>query len=448
MRLFHRGEQFTRLDHLPGGYGLPLFGRTLEWIKDPYAHDIKYQAMYGDIHKNYLLFRPLVSLYGPDALEVMLFDKDNLFSTQEGYYTVPEFFPRGLLFRDFENHLQHRRIMQAAFVPKALQSYISTLNRRVDDYLNGYEKTTETLFYKDIKVYLMSAACDVFLGIKADEESEYVTNEFIELIKGPIAVIRVNVPGTQYARSIKARENIKRYLAQQIDEIRKSNGEDMFTIVCHAEDEDGTKFDDSEVIDHMAFLLLAAHDTMSGQLSAMVYFLAKDLEWQETLREECESLGKEQGEDLNFEDLPKLIKLEWAIKETLRLLPPVRNIPRYCVRECEILGYNIPANTVVSTNVEYVHKLESLYPDPQKFDPMRFSPQRAEYKKHRCAYAPFGGGPHRCIGMNYAMMQIKTMMYQMLTRYQFSVDPNYPSPLIYTPLLSAKDGLPIQIKKR
>lgn len=441
-----RNTRFKQIEHLPGDYGKPFIGNTFEWLKDPYAYDIRRQAKYGNVTRTSLFFQPGVTLYGPDALELLLFDKDNMFSTLIGYFTVPEFFPRGLLFRDFDDHVYHRRIMQAAFVPAALQSYVPTLNQRVREYLDGYEDKNQTLYYPDIKEYLMAAACKVFLGIQAEEKAAYFTQEFIELIKGPIAVLRINLPGTQYARSLKARKNVCEFIASHVTEKRNDPGGDMFALLCHAKDEDGNQFTDEEIVDHMSFLMLAAHDTLSGQLSTMIYYLAKDISLQEQLRQECLSLGKAFDEDLLWDDLPKLELVEWTLKETLRILPPVRNIPRFTIKSFEFEGYKIPAQMGVGTNVEFVHRMESLYPDPLKFDPWRFSPERAEYKRHRCAYQPFGGGPHRCIGMNYAIMQIKIMMYQLLQRYEFSVDEGYDMPMVYAPLLVAPDGLPIQIR--
>jgi len=149
---------------------------------------------------------------------------------------------------------------------------------------------------------------------------------------------------------------------------------------------------DGEIVDHMNFLLLAAHDTITSSVTSLVWFLAKHPEWQEKLREECLAVAPA-GSDLQYDELAGFELLEMAFKEALRLVSPVPAIPRRAMREFEFMGYNIPAGTPVSISPAYVHMMEEYWPEPEKYDPMRFTPDQVK-ARHKYAWVPFGGGAH------------------------------------------------------
>ena len=92
----------------------------------------------------------------------------------------------------------------------------------------------------------------------------------------------------------------------------------------------------------------------------------------------------------------------------------MQGLARRAVKDTEILGRYVPAGTRVAVALLVSQRLEPWWPDPDTFDPERFSPERREDKVHRYAWVPFGGGPHKCIGMSFASMQVKSIMHQVL----------------------------------
>jgi cytochrome P450 len=91
--------------------------------------------------------------------------------------------------------------------------------------------------------------------------------------------------------------------------------------------------------------------------------------------------------------------------------------------------------------------MSQWWKDPDTFDPERFSPERREDKVHKYAWSPFGGGAHKCIGMYFAGMQVKTILHQVLQRYRWRVPARYEWPLDTTSLPSPKDGLPVRLDR-
>jgi cytochrome P450 len=194
----------------------------------------------------------------------------------------------------------------------------------------------------------------------------------------------------------------------------------------------------------MNFLMMAAHDTITSSATSLVWLLAENPEWQDRLRDEIISVTGGSG-DLQYDELGKLELVEMAFKEALRLVPPVPSTPRRALREFEFGGYRIPAGTPVGINTQYVHHMEEYWPDPEKFDPMRFTPDLVK-ARHKYAWVPFGGGAHMCLGLHFAYMQVKILMAQLLTRYSIEVEEGYAPDWQAWPIPKPKDGLKVTFR--
>ncbi len=193
----------------------------------------------------------------------------------------------------------------------------------------------------------------------------------------------------------------------------------------------------------MIFVLMAAHDTSTISMTQMCYRMAKSPEWQRRAREQSLSMDSE----LSYDDLGKLTELDLIFKESLRMCTPVPAHPRAAVKDTQIQGYFVPKGTFVSLTALSDHYDPEIYSDPWRFDPERFGPDRAEDKKHRMAWHPFGGGVHKCIGLYFGQMEIKTIMHQLLRNYEWSVPDDYELPMNYSSLPIPKDGFPVTLRK-
>ena len=160
-------------------------------------------------------------------------------------------------------------------------------------------------------------------------------------------------------------------------------------MLCQTEDDEGNSFTDDDIVNHMIFLMMAAHDTSTSTTTTMAYHLAAHPEWQDRARDESARLG---DGPLDIEALEKLETLDLVMNESLRLVTPLPLNTRQAVRDTDLLGYYLPAGTNVATWPGMNHWLPELWTDPKQFDPERFTEPRAEHKRHRYAFAPFGGG--------------------------------------------------------
>jgi cytochrome P450 len=191
--------------------------------------------------------------------------------------------------------------------------------------------------------------------------------------------------------------------------------------------------------------LLAGHETTALALSWTWYLLGQNPEAEQKLHEELDRVLD--GRVPTFADLPALSNAERVIKESLRLYPPAWGVARTVIKEFELGGYRIPAGSNVVMSTWVVQRDPRYFPEPEKFDPDRWLPEKA-LKLPKFAYFPFGGGPRQCIGASFAMMEATLLLATIAQRFQFraaSSDSITPTPSF---TLRPKQGIRMRLEKR
>lgn len=417
------------------GHTLPMLYSTLEWSRDRYER-------YGSVSwMNFLGIRAIHAV-GADAMADVLFNRDRSFSNAEawGYFLNP-FFQRGVMLLDFEEHVRHRRILQQAFTRPRLADYLAVMNVTIDRTIARWRMTPNFPLYPHVKQLTLNIATEVFIGAGLGSQSSRIDEAFVAAVHAPLAIMRADVPGGAYSRGLRGRKTLETYFRELIPGKRRGNGTDLLSVLCHAED-DGRRLTDDDVVNHMIFVMMAAHDTSTATMAMMAYLLGKHPQWQAKARAQSLALRKS---DLDYHDIDQLTVLDAVMKETLRLYPPVAAHWRYTLQDTQIDGHYIPAHSRVFVNSFGSHRLQNWWPNPDQFDPDRFSDTRREDKTHRAAWAPFGAGAHKCIGMHFGGMEIKTVMHKLLLKYGWSVDGHRQLPIKMTTGPIPADGLPLRI---
>ncbi len=434
-----------KLEDIPGDYGWPLLGSTVPFLKDYHKMVTELADKYGLVFKGSVLFQRGVTLLGPEANEFVLKDPEHVFSSRAAWNPLLEkLFTDGLMLRDFADHKFHRRIMQQAFKKPALASYLDRMNAHIGSEIQNWPADQEIRFLDNIKSLLLDVGAQIFFGMEMGPESDKVNQSFIDTTDASLAVVRIPIPGNLWHRGMKGRRYLEKFVTGLIPEKRNSEQSDFFSELCKAAEEEGG-LSDQDVMNHMIFLLFAAHDTTTSTLCSIIYMLAKHPHWQDVLVEEMKSLDKD---GLDYDDLGKMEKTGWVFRETLRMRPALTTFPRRTVKDVQYQGYTLPKNTLVNVSTLYTHYMEEYWSNPTTFDPARFSDERAEHKKHFYQWVPFGGGHHKCLGLNFAELQTKTFLFHFLQRYRVSIKPGYELPTQQVPLIMPKDGLPVVLEKR
>src|SRR5437764_2072165 len=323
------------LTHIPGDEGWHLIGKTLEGLADPKGQVERQSKKYGLVYRSHLFGETSLVLLGPEANELVLFDQAKQFSSTLGWGRILGLlFPRGLMLLDFEEHRVHRRALSVAFKSGPMKSYLADLDTGIAARVAQWKaQPGPMLFYPAMKQLTLDLAATSFLGAGIGPEVDEITRAFVDMVAASVAVIRKPLPGTQMARGVKGRKRIIAYFSEQIPVRRaKGGGDDLFSQLCHATHEDGALLSTQDIVDHMSFLMMAAHDTLTSSLTSLVGGLAAHPEWQQKLREEVSALALATGEPTTFDKLEAMPLTEMAFKEALRIKPPVPSMPRRAVR--------------------------------------------------------------------------------------------------------------------
>lgn len=432
-------------ENIPGAGGLPLLEQSLNFLHDPVGTFIKLYHRYGSVYWIGGLGVTGVVLMGPAANQFVLRNQDEAFSNNLGWeFFIGPFFKRGIMLLDFDEHRFHRGIMQAAFKKNILVEYLQRMNPAIAQGIARWQTGPGFKVFPHLKQLTLDIATDVFMGETLGPEADRINRAFIDCVLAGTALARFPVPGGRWRRGLQARKILEEFFRSRIASKRQQPGNDLFSRLCQAEDEEGKRFSDEDVINHMIFLMMAAHDTSTLTLCSMFYQLAKHPEWQEKLRAEVQAIGKPYPD---FDDLGRLELTQQVMKESLRLIAPVHGIPRKTVKPVEFGGYRIPANTYVIVSPMATHHMAEWWPEPHRFDPERFSETRNEHKKHMYQFIPFGGGAHMCIGLHFAEMQIKAILFQVLQQFRWTVEPRYRMPINFTSLPAPADKLPVRLQR-
>ncbi|XP_063359490.1 cytochrome P450 4C1-like [Cydia amplana] len=175
------------------------------------------------------------------------------------------------------------------------------------------------------------------------------------------------------------------------------------------------KIDENGIREEVDTFMFEGHDTTAMALCFMIMRIANESIVQNSILEELQRIfGNDSHRQVTFEDLCEMKYLECCIKESLRLYPSVPFIARHINEDVTLGGYRVPAGTICQINVFDIHRDEAVYPDPERFMPERF----LNGKRHPYAYIPFSAGPRNCIGMKFAMMELKVVMCGLLRRFR------------------------------
>ncbi len=256
--------------------------------------------------------------------------------------------------------------------------------------------------------------------------------------------------GVPTPRNLKARRALREFdeLIAGILAVRRGDpgrdAGDLLSMLLAARDEEtGEGLTDRELRDQILTFIVAGHETTAVALSWTVALLCRHPEVEERLR--AEVAGVLGGHIPTAEDLPRLAFARRVIEESLRLYPPVYAVARDAAADDEIGGYRIPARSTVILSPYITHRHPDFWPDAEAFDPDRFLPERS-VDRPRFAWFPFLGGPHQCLGEEFAMTEMVLMIAMMVQAFRFELDPGArvePRPMLS---LRPRSGVPVILR--
>jgi sterol 14-demethylase len=321
-----------------------------------------------------------------------------------------------------ETYREQRHILHAPFKAQKMVSYIAIMQEEVQAWLDSLDAEGEIELTDQINVLVQNVAAHALMGKDFRQKmGREFWDLYIELNKGLDPLLPPNLPLPKFRRRDQARAQMLAILRPIVEERRAhpDQYDDFLQEFVTARYKDGREVEDETIMNLILGLMFAGHETTAGQAAWTVVELARNPDYLALVQQElAEKLP--QGTGINQDVLNSLQYLEWAVREVSRLHPSADMLIRLAEEDVDVGQYVIPQGWPVFVSAAEAHRIETLFAAPDRFDPLRFAPDREEDRQHRFAMIPFGGGVHKCTGMNFAnneMMVINALLFQ-----QFAVE--------------------------
>ncbi|HYE34104.1 cytochrome P450 [Methylocaldum sp.] len=405
--------------------GLPVAGHIFEFGRNPHAFMMRLREELGDVAEFKLFHQNMVLLTGVEASEAFYRAPDEALDQGAAYKIMTPIFGRGVVFdASIEKKNQQLQMLMPALRDKPMRTYSDIIVAEVESMLDEWGKSGEIdllEFTKELTIYT-SSHC--LLGTEFRHE---LNTQFAEIYRDleqgiqPVAYIFPNLPLPVFRRRDKARARLQELVAQIMAKRahKHEKATNVFQTLIDASYEDGSKLSPHEITGMLIATVFAGHHTSSGTTAWVLIELLRNPEHLKTVVEEIDELFGAHG-GVTFESLRRMPKLENVIKEVLRLHPPLIILMRKVMQDFHVKDYLIEAGKFVCAAPSVTHRIAELFPEPERFDPDRYTPDREE-DKNLFGWQAFGGGRHKCSGNAFALFQIKAIFSVLLRRYEFEL---------------------------
>ena len=330
---------------------------------------------------------------------------------------------QGLLTSDGEHWKKQRKLIQPAFHKKQLSNLLDSIRQAI---LEEYKKIVPG---KEIDIFpifndlaFQTVVKSLFSSAANQEEInrlQYITESAQKML---VRELRQPYLGWWFKASGKIDSYLKltqeaREILKRIVKERRESGkryDDLLDMLLDARYEDGNSMDEEQLIDEILILFTAGHETTSNALTFTCELLARNPEWQEKIYQEIQENQKEA--DLMIR-VSKLKIIQQVIEESMRLYPPAYFIDRVNVESDNFEGKHFEPGSNLLFSVYEIHRHPDLWEKPDDFIPQRFG---ANPKQYSSQYFPFGAGPRKCIGNNFAMFEMIIAISELMDKYKIS----------------------------
>ena len=408
---------------MPGA--LPLLGHMLKFGKNPFLYMVTLRNTLGEIGEFRMFHQKMVLMTGPEANEAFFRAPDAQLDQSQAYKIMTPIFGKGVVF-DAPPHKkdQQLKMLMPVLRDKPMRGYAQVIVQEVEQMIAGWGDTGEIdllEFMKELTIYT-SSHC--LLG----DEFRYELNEefakiYHDLEKGvnPLAFVFPYLPLPVFRRRDKARARLQELVTGIIAKraLKTEKSEDAFQLLIESKYDDGSHLSAHEITGMLIGTIFAGHHTTAGTAAWTLLELARRPEALVVVLKELDELFGTDGE-VTFQSLREIPALENVIKEVLRLHPPLIFLIRKVMKDFHFKGYTVKAGKYVCASPRVSHRIAEVFPDPEKFDPDRYSEARQE-DALPFSWIAFGGGKHKCTGNAFAMLQLKAIFSILLRRYTFEL---------------------------
>jgi cytochrome P450 len=422
---------------------------TWHWLRTPYAYLEELSREFGDAFRLPLVRFTISVFSNPEHVREIFADSgDVLAAGRVNRVLAPLLGDRSVLMADGKDHLRKRKLLLPPFQGERMQTYGRAMLDFADDAIDAFPYGAPFPLHapmQDLTLRIIIRTVFGFTGPRAETMAQRVKAvlelgawtpmilPFMQFDLGPLS---------PYGRFKLASAASDELLYAEIARRRKdgSRGADILSLMLDARDEAGEPMPAAELRDELVTLLVAGHETTATALTWAMRWLLAAPELLAELTGELEALGP----DPTPAEIAKNELLDGVVREALRLVPVVPMVGRMLEKPAVVGGYELDRGEVVGCAVYLAHRRPDDYPDPERFDPRRFSRR----KLSPAEYLPFGGGVRRCIGMAFALYEMKMVLARLVTRTRLRLVSSDVAQVRRSVTITPAKGLPVVLERR
>nr|XP_018916819.1 PREDICTED: cytochrome P450 4C1-like [Bemisia tabaci] len=471
------------MEKIPGppldSYFLGHSSEVFRTVETRPASNLQLHKEYGGIYRQWPGWVPFILLAKAEYAEVF-FTSKNLETKSFLYDVFHDWLGQGLLTSSGHLWQQRRKLITPAF-------HFSVLNGLCDTLVEKGIKTVELLrsqptdspvdVYEFMYLVALDSICEAAMGIKinamTDPKLDYIraltdnTKISIERTFKPWLNHRffyITPMGRRLARNLETIFQLSKMAINhskmtrkpkrkenedtEFDEIKGKKKLAFLDLLLEAHDSTTAFITDEGLQDEVNTFMFAGHETTASSMSFTLHILSIHPEIQEKCFRELDDIFQGSDRKPTVDDLRDMKYLEQVIKESLRLFPSAPQIGRRVSADTQFGKYIAPAGSNLTLSIYALHRDPEQFPDPEKFDPERFSRENASIR-HPFAYVPFAAGARNCLGQKFAMMEEKVILSYIIRHFIIeAVTQKDDVKVLFSAILRSKESINVIFKQR
>lgn len=467
---------------VPGPRPIPYFGINLLIAKkgmvDTYVDLMKKHGRnVGIYHGNV----PALLTTDPDVIQSVMVKEFSGFSNRFIPFELDKLIRGSVSVVENEHWKFLRSTLSPTFSSGKMRNMVPMIHKCVDTLINNVKRKSEGGKTVDMKQlcggFTMDVIASTAFGIEVDSQNNE-NSQFVKMggkltslsLNSPLILIQMMFPVLRpvlkHIGVSPLPQDVLHFFAdtatsaieeRKAENIKRGDFLELMTTAHKERKHEANEFssdgvptrglNNEEILSNSTIFFVAGYDTTANTLSFAVYSLVTNLDWQDKIIEEIDTvIGKERPD---YDNVSKLANLDMFLSEVLRLYGPAVRTSRRCDRDTTVKGIHIPKGVEVGIPLVALHRDPEFWPDPLKFDPTRFSKENKD-KIKPYTYLPFGSGPRNCIGQRLAQMEMRMALVTLLQNVRFvkALETQIPIQFTSSNVLRPKDGVKVKVELR
>jgi len=422
--------------------------------RDPLRYLTRLARQYGDV----VCFRSgtqrFYLLNHPDHIKDLLVTSARKFAKGRALERAKVLLGEGLLTSEGELHLRQRRLMQPSFHRERIAVYAQAMVEYAARMRESWQAGAEIDVHEQMTRLTLAIVSKTLFDADVEGDSgtviEAVSEAFslFHLLMFPYTEFVEKLPFSPVKRGHRASARLDEVVFRIIEQRRQEGRDhgDLLSMLLRAQDEEGgARMSDRQLRDECLTLFLAGHETTANALTWTWYLLAQHPEVEQRVQQELDLALA--GRLPRAEDVERLTYTEMVVAEALRMYPPAWIVGRRALEDHQFGPYKVPRGSLVAASQWVTHHDARYFPEPERFDPERWTPEARAARPKYC-YFPFAAGPRQCIGEGFAWTEVILVLATMAQRWQLELVPGQKVELKPVVTLRPKHGVRMVVRTR